>query len=86
MVQPLSTVPVGSRFHVAAIPHLRRELVRLGSGSAVVRPLTPVTKQFTAHSADPDRARPVAFTSSHKVEVMSLGTMVEIEEDDNGTR
>lgn len=84
MPQPLCTVPVGCRFHVAALPYLRRELVRLGMGSAVVRPLTPVVKQFTAHGGDPDRARPVAFTSPHKVDVMSLGTMVEIEEDDNG--
>lgn len=81
MSQALSTVPVGSRFHVSALPDVRRELVRLGPGAALVRRVGAVRKSFVAHNADPDRAKPVSFASSHKVEVMSLGTMVDIEEE-----
>ena len=78
-MQALGTLQPGDRFHVAALPAVRREVVRIGAGSAVVRKVERVAKSFVAHGADPDRAKPVSFAGSSKVEVMSLGTLVELE-------
>jgi hypothetical protein len=80
MAQPLSTLAPGRRFHVAALPAIRAEVVRVGEGSVEVRALATREKHFTVNGGDPHRAKSVRFTSKPKVTVMSRGTLVEPED------
>lgn len=76
MARPIHSIPEGAEFTLAALPNKRGTLIRLGSGSAVVRYHGLRDASFEAHM--PGEVVAVAFSAPLRTTTISLGTEVEV--------